>query len=345
MVVFGDLGVAHSLTLPAIEADVATGAYAAAIHVGDIAYDLPQLRGGRAVQFLKLVEPVSSAVPYMVSPGNHEAAANFSMYKALFSMPGYGPSAPASENLHYSYDVGSVHVVSFNTEVFFWPEDWDESHMQRMYDWMAADLAAAAAEKAAGGAVKWIVVVGHRPHYCAAAEQGSGRCGWEQEASRLGIASTCPHNNPHACRSVAGQGNSKVRQWPIEQLLSRYGVDLVVFGHIHCYERYNAVYNYTVVDTPGPGNVFVNPRAPVHVTVGGAGNVEMRIGPGAPPQGRCASNAPWCAFQSGSGPSAQQGYDFSYGRVSWNVTSMHWQQVSVTFGRVIDEWWIKRSHF
>ena len=79
---------------------------------------------------------------------------------------------------------------------------------------------------------------------------------------------------------------------------------------------------------------YVDPPATVHVTCGGAGNPEMRIGPGLPPQGACS--APWCAFQSGFAPAPDQGHDFSYARVGANATHLHWRQVSVTFGRVID---------
>ena len=55
------------------------------LHVGDISYadgyqpdwDL----------FLQKVEPVAAKVPYMVSPGNHEAFFDFTSYRYRFQMP------------------------------------------------------------------------------------------------------------------------------------------------------------------------------------------------------------------------------------------------------------------
>lgn len=367
MVFLGDLGVSHALTLPSIETDVlqtgGVGDYGAVHHVGDLGYDLAHLRGGRAMQFLESMENVTASLPYMVSPGNHEAALNFSHFRLLYSMP----MKSRTENLYYSYDIGPVHVLSYNTEVFFWPESWNDSyHMQSMYDWMEVDLAAASASRDTSGPTKWVVVVGHRPMYCARAARATSHCTWEQEASRRGLPSTCPHNNPHACHVCPLAADDKhlfsskrERQaWPIEDLLQKYDVDVAIFGHVHDYERYCPVYNYSCrgqrKKSPPHSKskkedsvlplMYTDPAAPVHVTVGGAGNPEMRIGPGLPPQGPCAANAPWCGFQSGFAPGPHQGHDFSYGRAAFNATHMHWQQVSVTFNRIIDEWWIQKSH-
>ena len=45
------------------------------------AYDLAQLQGRRAAQFLALVEPAAAGLPYLVAPGNHEHAWNLSHYR------------------------------------------------------------------------------------------------------------------------------------------------------------------------------------------------------------------------------------------------------------------------
>ncbi|CAH8517173.1 unnamed protein product [Schistosoma guineensis] len=39
-------------------------------------------------QFMRNIQPIASKVPYMTCVGNHEAAYNFSNYKARFTMPG-----------------------------------------------------------------------------------------------------------------------------------------------------------------------------------------------------------------------------------------------------------------
>lgn len=64
-----------------------------------------------------------------------------------------------------------------------------------------------------------------------------------------------------------------------------------VYGHIHDYERYLPVLNYTVSGSverrADNATVYVSPGATVHITAGGAGNSEMRKGECPPPQGAC----------------------------------------------------------
>jgi hypothetical protein len=45
-----------------------------------------------------------------------------------------------------------------------------------------------------------------------------------------------------------------------EPLMYKYGVDLVINGHVHAYERSKPVYNYTL-----------DPCGPLHITVGSGG--------------------------------------------------------------------------
>jgi hypothetical protein len=336
LLIVGDLGVRQSFTLPDLAADAASGAYSALLHAGDLAYDLHQLQGRRAKAFLKLVEPLSSALPYMATPGNHEAAANFSHFRALWTMPAWADT----QNLYYSYDVGPIHVVSFNTEVLFWPEWYSETHVAAMHAWLEADLAVAGANRAAA---PWVVAVGHRPMYCVRQAEDTGRCRFEQEAVRRGLLAACPRNNPQACRPRGGAGaGSSATGWALEELLHRHGVDLYVAGHVHDYERYYPVHDLAV-DSTGTSSFrqYRAPRATVHVTSGAGGNPEMRGGASPPPRGRCApGDAPWCAFQSGFAPEDEQSHDWSYSRVAaHNASHLHWQ-FSHTSGRVVDEFWV-----
>lgn len=411
LLLVGDMGVYRSLTLPALISDASSGEYSAVIHVGDLAYDLGHYQGRKAQHFLQLIEPLSTSLPYMVAAGNHEAAWNFSHYRGLFRMPGW----EERENLYYSFDIGQIHVAVYNTEVFFWPESYQTTHMAAMYTWLEADLKAANAHRES---VPWIIVIGHRPMYCAAGTTKSTstknsttdsttenfRCGWESEASRKGLPSICPHNNPRWCHPITpnstltriddndtidnsisstnnGDGDvllgkrkmqmptqmqEQISTFPIEELLHKYKVDVAVYGHVHDYERYFPVYNYTyetpdpsgayersssflssnapITDVPSRPVFYSNPRSTVHVTSGAGGNSEMRIGPLQPPQGPCAESAPWCAFQSGFGPSLEESYDFSHSRVvAYNATHLRWEQYSSTFRRVIDEWWVVQT--
>ena len=82
----------------------------------------------------------------------------------------------------------------------------------------------------------------------------------------------------------------------------------------------------------GTAAPYVDPRATVYVTIGGAGNPEMPQ----PPVSKCAAWddgcvpawAPWAACESGYYPHCP---NFNYGEaVVHNATTLTWRQVSVT---------------
>eukprot|EP01018_Ginkgo_biloba_P037585 Gb_29486 [translate_table: standard] len=87
----------------------------------------------------------------------------------------------------------------------------------------------------------------------------------------------------------------------MEELLYKYGVDVVFNGHVHAYERSNRVYNYTL-----------DPCAPVYITVGDGGNREKMAIPHADDPGNCPEPAStpdtyiggFCAYNFTSGPAA-----------------------------------------
>lgn len=58
-------------------------------------------------------------------------------------------------------------------------------------------------------------------------------------------------------------------QAAFEGLFYKYGVDLGVFGHVHNSQRFFPVYNGTA-DAAG----MTNPKAPMYIVAGGAGNIE-----------------------------------------------------------------------
>ena len=58
-------------------------------------------------------------------------------------------------------------------------------------------------------------------------------------------------------------------QKAFEPLLYRYGVDLAIFGHVHNSQRFTPVVNGTA-DPAGMNN----PKAPMYIVSGGAGNIE-----------------------------------------------------------------------
>ena len=192
----GEVDAPRAGALNAAALDAAQAPYDALLHCGDFAYDLNSDGGRRGDRFLQRMQPLAATLPYLASPGNHEVAANFSAFRNRFAgMP--GAAAATSESLFWSADVGPVHLVSYNTEVYFWPAEFGESHARRQYEWLAADLKAADANR---DAVPWVVVMGHRPMYCVATGK-DGRCDAEHEASRLvwrEAASTAACSRTHA---------------------------------------------------------------------------------------------------------------------------------------------------
>ncbi|KAK7834134.1 purple acid phosphatase 15 [Quercus suber] len=85
----------------------------------------------------------------------------------------------------------------------------------------------------------------------------------------------------------------------MEDILYKYGVDIVFNGHVHAYERSNRVYNYTL-----------DPCGPIHIVVGDGGNREKMAIAHADEAGNCPepSTTPdeymggFCAFNFTSGP-------------------------------------------
>jgi len=306
----------------------------AILHAGDIAYDLHLAQGSIGDSFQTDIESIASQVPYMVAPGNHESAFNFSHFKARFTMPGHAQS----ENLWWSVDIGTVHFVSYNTEAYF--DGPVNTTLVRQYDWLLQDLRKANANR---DKVPWIIVQAHRPFYCNV-DTPDHKCDGEQEQSRVG---------PPQQRG----------EYSVERLFHRFGVDLALFGHVHDYSRFYPVFNHTVLNgTTVVGEPFTDPRATVYLTIGGAGNPEM---PQPPKNKQCTlwdqncmrmTRTPWSVCEYGYYPKCP---NFNYGRVTVaNETHLHWEQVSVTQpgqfsangtliknasvvpGHVIDEMWL-----
>ena len=329
----GEVDEARAVALDAAALDAETTQYDALLHCGDIGYDLDSDDGKKADRFLNAMQPLVASLPYLVSPGNHEHASNFSAFRNRFAgMPGLGGAA--SESLYWSADIGPLHLVSYNTEVYFWPKHFGYDHAARQHAWLAADLAAADANR---DAVPWVIVTGHRPMYCVATG-GDGRCDAEHEASRQGTMMECSAADGHVCwRRDAAKA---LPELSVEALMHEHGVDVAIFGHVHAYARHwPAFAEHTLASGP---DAYVDPPATVHFLTGAGGNPEMKLGDTPPPVGPCS--APWCAFQVGYAPKPGQSADYSYSRITVaNATHLRWEQVSATLGGVIDDVWLYRT--
>ena len=166
LLVYGDLGrFGGGQVLRALKREmVGEGASGVArgpdliFHIGDYAYDLQSAGGLNGDLFLRRIEALATAVPYMGTPGNHEIqrhgeehAEYFAHYRSRFTMPRAGRRSDL--DMWYSFDVGLVHFVSYSSEVFF---SASQTTQQRMLRWLKADLASANTP-AARAARPWIL--------------------------------------------------------------------------------------------------------------------------------------------------------------------------------------------
>jgi len=244
---FGDMGNSYCISCAALQVEAWRGNFDAVWHYGDFAYDLAQDDGRFGDAYMRQMQPVTSRIPYMTTPGNHEYHYDFLQYKNRFTMPpnGYGPGYA---NMFHSVNIGPVHFVAICTEFLYYTGfGWKQNAIQ--YEWLVADLKKATRPE--NLALRpWIVVMGHRPAYC----------------NTVDDEHCIPKGN------MVRTGFPGVNAYGFDDLLYDYGVDISFWAHEHSYERTFPVYNMTVMN--GTGNAYEDPGATVHIINGAAGNRE-----------------------------------------------------------------------
>lgn len=172
--------------------------------LGDNAYSF-----GFEEEYQRLVFPVYAATlrntPLFSTPGNHDYAdseTNFNTaYYNLFSFPQKGEAGgvPSNSKSYYSANYGNVHLISLDSQ-------GRPDGQYRLYDttstqvqWLKNDLAA--------NKLPWTIVIFHHPPY-----SKGGHNSDTEESMRLIRENLTP-------------------------ILERHGVDLVLNGHSHGYER------------------------------------------------------------------------------------------------------------
>ncbi|KAM7468273.1 hypothetical protein LguiB_015835 [Lonicera macranthoides] len=154
--------------------------------------------------FGRLVEPLASQRPWMVTQGNHEDEKipiihrePFTAYNARWHMP-FEESA-SNSNLFYSFEVAGVHVIMLGSYTDFNPGS-------SQYSWLESDLRKVDRKK-----TPWLVVLVHAPWYNS--------------------------NTAHQ-----GEKESVGMKEAMEGLLFGAHVDIIFTGHVHAYERFTRVY-------------------------------------------------------------------------------------------------------
>ena len=213
------------------------------VHCGDISYanKYNKERPDWAAQHVwdtwgQMAEPITSRMPYMVSPGNHEldvydsTLENGTIYAKRFIMPG--------NERYYSFGVGMVHFVSVSTD-----EDIHPRSTQGV--WLDRTLRKIRNQR---DIWPWVVVFQHRPIYNSGSTHGnwSGANNWVREDWEM----------------------PTYEGWPddYEALLIKHDVDLVLTGHVHHYER-----TWPVKNRDDVTQSYDDVTKPVHITCGHGG--------------------------------------------------------------------------
>jgi 3',5'-cyclic AMP phosphodiesterase CpdA len=232
--------------------------------------------------------------PWMPAAGNHEnelgnGPIGYGAYQTYFTVPDSGSDAEL-RGLWYAFTAGSVRIISLNNDDVCY-QDGGNSYV-RGYSgaaqrrWLEAELAASRANPD----IDWIVVCMHQV-----------------------VVSTVDKFN--------GADRGIRENWV--PLFDRYGVDLVVCGHEHHYERSHPIRGQQPNDTLTPipadtrTDVVDTSRGTVHMVIGGGGTsapsnklfftparcrVITGVGPVDPNTGKRApiyvgEDAPWSAVR------------------------------------------------
>lgn len=218
-------------------------------------------------QFWDQYAAITKSKPLMVSVGNHEDNCDES-YDGTLCPPGqqnftgfinrfarqYNDDSTATAGLPhsavkaqpvspmwYSFDSGMVHYVHFTTETDLASPNGTVlrgneggqfgSYALQQMQWMENDLASVDRKK-----TPWVVASGHRPLYINGGD---------------------------------GNGADEASRQSFEPMFNKYGVDLVLQGHVHNMELIGPINNNTM-DPAG----LTNPSSPLYVINGAAGHWE-----------------------------------------------------------------------
>ncbi len=237
--------------------------------------------------------------PWMPAAGNHEnelgnGAIGYRAFQTYFAVPDSG-AEPELRGLWYAFTAGSVRVINLaNDDVCY--QDGGNSYVHgysagAQKHWLEGELARTRTD----ADIDWIVVCMHQT----AVSTGDGTNGAD-----LGIR----------------------ENWL--PLFDRYGVDLVVCGHEHHYERSHPIRGILPTDTltPDPAGLHQQrvdtSKGTVHLVIGGGGTsipshgmffadprcrVLMEVGDVDPATGHktphyVEEHAPWSAFRDMDNP-------------------------------------------
>jgi hypothetical protein len=210
--------------------------------------------------------------PWMPAAGNHEnelgnGPIGYQAYQTYFSLPSASGQTEVTRGLWYAFTVGSVRVISLaNDDIVY--QDGGNSYVRgyssgAQKTWLKQELAATRQNRD----LDWIVVCMHQVAISTADKFNGADLGIREE-------------------------------WA--PLFDEYGVDLVVCGHEHHYERSHPIRgrqsNATLTPIPAATatDVIDTTKGTVHMVIGGGGT--------SVPSNQLFFNPPACRVITGVGP-------------------------------------------
>ncbi|XP_041992872.1 probable inactive purple acid phosphatase 27 isoform X1 [Salvia splendens] len=230
--------------IKAMEEEVSSGGRVDSIfHIGDISYATGFMAEWDF--FLHLISPLASQLPYMTAIGNHER--DYIDSGSVYVTPDSGGECGVAYETYFPMPTAGKDKPWYSIEqgpvhftVISTEHNWTQNSEQ--YEWMNKDMGAVNRTT-----TPWLIFTGHRPMY--------------SSSPRIPILPSVDNQFVEA----------------VEPLLLANKVDLVLFGHIHNYERTCAVYNKECRGMPTKDSNGVdtyqnsNYTAPVHAVIGIAG--------------------------------------------------------------------------
>ncbi|MBN4051309.1 metallophosphoesterase family protein, partial [bacterium AH-315-M05] len=197
------------------------------VWLGDHAYDDGRDNEYQTGAFDMYPEIFANTVSWP-APGNHEYGSLYPFlpestvpYFDIFTMPTNGEAGglPSDTESYYSFDYGNVHFISLNSENY--SVDWFtfsfDQHDSVMINWLENDLAANTNKD-------WIIAYWHQTPYSRGTHSEAGT-------------------------SIDGTIMRSMRDYLVP-ILENYGVDLILCGHSHNYERSYLIHGYYGTDSP-----------------------------------------------------------------------------------------------
>ena len=169
------------------------------IHNGDYAYNIHNSKGKVGDNYFATFSKISSLVPYIVTPGNHEKFDQFKMFNYRFQMPGAGNGLTRQAANYYSFIVKGIYFVTINWDYIYLIEG--QNNFREVFSWLQADLQKAAADPT----IVRKIFFTHKPFYCT-------------------------YVDPDCVNFYLFK--------PVEALLHRHKFDVVLNAHVHLYYRH-----------------------------------------------------------------------------------------------------------